>query len=67
MSVLVAPTVSTVIQQYKGVVTKRLGVSVWQKSFYDHVVRNKTDYAEIWAYIQHNPQRWKDDRLYSTI
>ena len=46
-----APTVSTLIAQMKGYVTKRIGVSIWQKSFYDHIVRDEKDYLEIWEYI----------------
>ena len=61
---VLAPTVSTVIQQMKGNVTKRAGFSVWQKSFYDHVVRNEHDFREIWNYIETNPVKWKDDRFY---
>ena len=61
---LVAPTIQTVIQQWKGVVTKQIGQSVWQKSFHDHVIRNETDYKMIWQYIDTNPVRWKNDCLY---
>lgn len=50
-----APTVSRVVQQLKGAVTKRLKCRVWQKGFYDHVVRGDADYREIWTYIEANP------------
>jgi len=33
----------------------------WQKSFYDHVIRNEQDYARIQTYILNNPARWKID------
>ncbi len=52
---MVAPTVSRVVQQMKGYVTKRIGVSIWQKSFYDHVIRNKEDYEAHIKYIYENP------------
>ena len=60
-----APTVSTVIQQMKGYVTKQIGFPVWQKLFYDHIVRNESDYREIWEYIENNPLKWAEDRFYS--
>ncbi len=63
---MVAPTVSTVIQQTKGVITKQIGFPIWQKSFYDHVIRNENDYAEIWEYIDNNPLKWQEDDFYST-
>lgn len=52
---MVAPTISRVIQQMKGYVTKRIGFSIWQKSYNDHIVRGKDDYESIWEYIEHNP------------
>ena len=60
---MVAPTVSTAIQQMKGIVSKQAAFSVWQKSFYDHVIRGEQDYREIWEYIEGNPIRWEQDRL----
>ena len=42
---LVAPTVSRIIQQFKGYVTKncRQNGFSWQKSFYEHIIRNEQD------------------------
>ena len=59
-----APTVSTMINQFKGAVTKQLGENIWQKLFYDHVIRNKHDYEEISKYILENPLKWQFDELY---
>ena len=61
---MVAPTISTVIQQLKGVITKQIGWSVWQKLFHDHVIRNEKDYLKIWEYIDNNPISWKEDCFY---
>ena len=61
---MVAPTISTVIQQFKGVVSKRLSRPIWQKSFHDHVVRTEHGYAQIWQYIDTNPQNWHKDCFY---
>ena len=62
---MVAPTISTVIQQMKGYVTKQLGISIWQKLFHDHVIRNENDYRIIWEYIENNPVQWELDCFYS--
>ena len=32
---------------------------LWQKSYYDHVIRNFQDYLETWEYIENNPAKWK--------
>lgn len=55
----VAPTVSRVMKQFKGFVTKQVGRSIWQKSFYEHTIRNQQDYNEIWEYIQNNPIKYE--------
>ena len=31
---------------------------LWQKSYYDHVIRNEQDFKEIWEYIENNPMKW---------
>ena len=59
-------TISKIIQQMKSWVTKKAGFPVWQKSFYDHVIRNENDYYEIARYIQMNPLKWQNDRYYNT-
>ena len=61
---MAAPTISTVIDQMKGVISKNAGFSVWQKGFYDHVIRNDNDYRDIWNYIEGNPGKWAEDKLY---
>lgn len=62
---MIAPTISTVVRQMKGVASKEAGFSLWQKGFYDHVIRNETDYLEIWKYMEGNPSRWLEDKLYA--
>lgn len=53
-----APTISRVIKQFKGSITKQVGRSIWQKSFYDHGIRNHQDYDEIWEFIENNPMKY---------
>ena len=53
-----APTISRVIKQFKGSITKQIGRPIWQKSFYDHGIRNQQDYDEIWEYIENNPLKY---------
>ena len=67
-----SPTVSTVVGWLKYQITKDindLGESkcekIFQRSFYDHVIRNQDDYMEIAKYIKDNPARWYYDKLYN--
>ncbi len=60
----VAPTVSRMVKQFKGAVTKRIGKPIWQKSFFDHIIRDQYDYDIRSKYIEENPIRWQCDRYY---
>ena len=33
----------------------------WQKSFYDHIIRNEQSLTQIREYIRHNPLKWAED------
>ena len=50
-----APTLSTVVGQMKRWVSRQIGFSLWQKSFYDRIIRNEAEYQQIWKYIDENP------------
>ena len=50
-----APTISRIIKQFKGSITKQIGFSIWQKSFYDRIIRNEKEYQSVWNYIHNNP------------
>lgn len=56
--------IKTVIGQFKRLVSKECGESIWQKSFYDHIIRNEEDFVEKLQYIKDNPMKWETDDLY---
>ncbi|MBQ6839125.1 MAG: transposase [Oscillospiraceae bacterium] len=56
--IISAPTVSTVVGSMKRWTSRQIGRPIWQKSYYDHVIRNQKDYDEIWQYIDNNPRKW---------
>lgn len=53
-----APTLSRVVGQMKRWVSKQIGAGMWQKSYYERVIRNETEYEEIWRYIHDNPLKY---------
>ncbi|HBL84560.1 MAG TPA: hypothetical protein DDZ99_06570 [Clostridiales bacterium] len=61
-----APTLPQIIKQFKGSITKQIGFSIWQKSFYDRIIRNEKGYREVWQYIDENPTKWQNDCFYRT-
>lgn len=38
------------------------GASVWQRNYYEHIIRNEEDLSEIQQYIKNNPVRWQLDK-----
>ena len=63
---MVAPTMSRVVQQLKGYITKRIGAPIWQKLFFDHIIRNRQDYNEHMLYIYENPTKWRYEHMRKT-
>jgi putative transposase len=66
-------TLSSFVAGYKSAVTKRInecrqtpGVSVWQRNYYEHIIRNEAQWNRICEYIALNPTRWLEDENYST-
>ena len=55
------PDVRQIVRMYKGMVTHRIGKPLWQKGFYDHIIRDETEYHMIWKYIDDNPLKRMDD------
>ena len=57
-----------IISQYKSSVTRMVRKQWgnhsfgWQKSFYDHVIRNNEDLHRVRTYIQNNPLNWELDK-----
>lgn len=55
-------TLGQVICSLKSGVTRKCGRKVWQRGYYEHIVRNETDLQEIRTYIENNPGKWEEDR-----
>jgi len=37
---------------------REIGAVIFQRSYYDHIIRNQQDFNEIWEYIDNNPRKW---------
>jgi putative transposase len=63
-------TVGAIVRGYKLSVTKQLNLlkiesTVWQRNYYEHIIRDDLSYQTITAYIKNNPKKWQDDKFYS--
>ena len=37
---------------------------LWQRNYYEHVIRCETELYEVRKYIEENPLKWREDELY---
>ena len=58
-------TVGAIVRGYKSAVTKQLGYSIWQRNYYEHIIRNENAYQNIFDYIVNNPANWNEDEFYT--
>ena len=62
------PPLQRIVQRFKSISTRscwKFGLkTLWQRSFYDHVIRCEDDYLRIWQYIDENPAKWAEDEYY---
>jgi hypothetical protein len=58
------PPLQNIIRDLKSFTTYKYGAVLWQRSYYDHIIRNPKDYEEAWNYIDGNPLKWQEDELY---
>ena len=57
--------VSKFVSTFKRFCNKEFGRSFWQRSYYDHIIRDHDDYDKHIKYIYENPMRWYFDELYA--
>lgn len=38
---------------------------LWQRNYYEHIIRNEQSYLRISDYIINNPVKWKDDKFFN--
>ena len=51
-------TIPRIVNQLKRSVTIKSNIKgIWQRSYYDHIIRNEKDYDEEWDYIDANPRK----------
>jgi REP element-mobilizing transposase RayT len=69
-----APTIFDIVGAYKSLVAngcldiyksknKTMG-KLWQRNYYEHIIRNAQSYQTISEYIINNPVKWADDKFF---
>ncbi len=61
----------TIIRSFKSAVTKGInelnnhpGTKLWQRNYWEHIIRNDDELYRIRQYIMRNPINWQKDRLH---
>lgn len=67
-------SLSSLIAGFKCATTTRIntirnspGTPVWQRNYYEHIIRNESSLQNIRQYIQNNPTSWETDQLHPNI
>jgi len=68
----VAPgSLGAIVRAYKASVTWRIhvlpdgdGLPVWQRNYFDHIIRDEIEFYQIREYIRTNPLKWREDQLH---
>ncbi len=58
------PTIPKIVNSLKTLATKEAGQPIWQRGYYEHIIRNEQDYLDIWNYIETNAVKWAEDKYY---
>ncbi|MFK5949472.1 MAG: hypothetical protein QM500_11970 [Methylococcales bacterium] len=71
------PTVGDVVGAFKSLSTNeyirqvkdnnwpRFDKHLWQRNYYEHIIRNEESYRQISQYMQDNPIKWLEDKYYT--
>ena len=64
-------SLSSIMAGFKSAVTKKIniirnapGTPVWQRNYYEHIIRNENALNNIRQYIINNPLSWHQDQLH---
>ncbi len=73
----IAPTIGDIIGVFKSYTTVEYikmvknGIlppfdkQIWQRNYYENIIRTEEAYIKISEYITNNPQKWQDDKYHT--
>ncbi len=70
---LQAGSLGALVRAFKSAVSRRAGLelglreTIWQRNYYEHIIRSENEYIRIVDYIRANPARWMSDSLYAFV
>ena len=60
-------SLGAIVRSYKSAVSYRINkelnaTSIWQRNYYEHIIRDDREMDNIWRYIESNPANWEKDK-----
>jgi len=67
-------SLGAMIGRFKSLATKRIWAlaninrhPIWQRNYYEHIIRDDLEYQRIVQYIENNPLQWHEDQLHPSV
>jgi len=65
-------SLSSLVAGYKSILTNKINklhsrkikISIWQRNYHEHIIRDEISYHKIVDYIQNNPSKWQNDKFF---
>jgi len=59
-------SIGAIVGAFKSAVTRRLArefniTDIWQRNYYEHIIRDQSEWSRIHKYIESNPAMWEND------
>ena len=58
-------SLGAIVRGFKSAVSKKIGFSVWQRNYHEHIIRDSRGFEKISKYIRNNPACWDMDRFHN--
>ena len=54
-------SLSSFVAGFKSNVSRKIGFSIWQRNYYEHIIRDEKELNKYRQYIKNNPSKWDED------
>ena len=67
---IIKQSIGSIVRSYKSEITKYFHnhtdrKTIWQRNFYEHIIRNEQEYFATKTYIKNNVKHWENDKFHT--
>lgn len=55
---------ASIVSTFKRLTNKEINNKIWQRNYYEYIIRNEREYLEIIQCIQNNPLNWNKEKYF---